>query len=310
MNANAPAAKPDLASMTFKLHRKQALWVMVLATLLWSLAGVVSRQITQAQSFEVTFWRSFFTLVSLSILLPVLKGRRFLLNMPWRDTSFWLSGMCWSVMFTAFMLALTMTSVANVLITMAMGPVFTALLSRFVGGRRLALHTWLAIAVAGLGMAFMFVSQVQIDDGLHLKGMLVALSVPLAGAIQWNLTHHLQAAAQPSDFMPAVWIGAMLSSIYTAPLALPGMAGSTDLVWLAALGLFQLAVPCLLAVWASQVLKSHEVALLALLEVLFGIAWAWWGANEAPTLSVVMGGALVLGALALNEVTSWRSSNE
>jgi len=308
MNANVPAEIPDSASMTFKLSHTQALGVMVLATLLWSTAGVVSRQMTQAEGFEVTFWRSFFTLASLSIMLPLLKGRQ-LMNLPWRNKTFWLSGVCWSVMFTAFMLALTMTTVANVLITMAMGPVFTALLSRFVGGRRLALHTWLAIVVAGLGMAFMFVAQVQVDDGQHLQGIWVALAVPFAGAIQWNVTHHLQAAEQPTDFMPAVWVGAVLSCLYTAPLALPGMASTSDLVWLAGLGLFQLALPCLLAVWAAQVLKSHEVALLALLEVLFGISWAWLGADEAPSFAVITGGVLVLGALALNEVASWRVLN-
>jgi len=308
MNASVPAESPDPVPMTFKLSHTQALGVMVLATLLWSTAGVVSRQMTQAQGFEVTFWRSFFTLASLSILLPLLKGRQ-LQNLPWRNKTFWLSGLCWSVMFTAFMLALTKTTVANVLITMAMGPVFTALLSRFVGGRRLALHAWLAIVVAALGMAFMFVSQVQVDDGQHLQGIWVALAVPFAGAVQWNVTHHLQAAEQPTDFMPAVWVGAVLSCLYTAPLALPGMASTSDLVWLAGLGLFQLALPCLLAVWAAQVLKSHEVALLALLEVLFGIAWAWLGADEAPSFAVITGGALVLGALALNEVASWRVSN-
>ena len=309
MNASVPAAKADSASMRFKLSHTQALGVMVLATLLWSTAGVVSRQMTHAQGFEITFWRSFFTLVSLSILLPLLKGRQ-LLNLPWRDKTFWLSGACWSVMFTAFMLALTMTTVANVLITMAMGPIFTALMSRFVSGRYLALHTWLAIVVAGLGMVFMFVSQVQVDAGQHLQGMWVALAVPFAGAVQWNVTHHQQASEQPTDFMPAVWVGAILSCIYTAPLALPGVASSSDLVWLAGLGFSQLALPCLLAVWAAQVLKSHEVALLALLEVLFGIAWAWLGAGETPTLAVIMGGALVLGALALNEIASWRVSNE
>ena len=308
MNVNVPAEIPDSASMTFKLSHTQALGVMVLATLLWSTAGVVSRQMTHAQGFEVNFWRSFFTLASLSILLPLLKGRQ-LMNLPWRNKTFWLSGLCWSVMFTAFMLALTMTTVANVLITMAMGPVFTALLSRFVGGRRLALHTWLAIVVAALGMAFMFVAQVQVDDGQHLQGIWVALAVPFAGAVQWNVTHHLQAAEQPTDFMPAVWVGAVLSCLYTAPLALPGMASPSDLFWLAGLGLFQLALPCLMAVWAAQVLKSHEVALLALLEVLFGIAWAWLGADEAPSFAVITGGILVLGALALNEVASWRVSN-
>jgi drug/metabolite transporter (DMT)-like permease len=82
------------------------------------------------------------------------------------------------------------------------------------------------------------------------------------------------------------------------------------LAWLAGLGLFQLALPCLLAVWAARVLKSHEVALLALLEVLFGIAWAWWGAAEQPALSVLLGGVLVMAALALNEAASWRVTNE
>jgi drug/metabolite transporter (DMT)-like permease len=310
MSASVPVAKLDTVSMSFKLSHTQALGVMVLATLLWSTAGVVSRQMTHAQGFEVTFWRSFFTLASLGILLPWLKGRHLLAGLAWRDTSFWLSGVCWSVMFTAFMLALTMTTVANVLITMAMGPVFTALLSRFVGGRRLDKSTWLAIVVASLGMVFMFVTQVQVNNGQHLQGMLVALAVPIAGAIQWNVTHHQQSAEQPADFMPAIAVGALLSSVYTAPFALPGMASHTDLAWLAALGLFQLAVPCLLAVWAAQVLKSHEVALLALLEVLFGIAWAWWGADEAPSVAVLIGGVLVLGALALNEVASWRMANE
>ena len=309
MNASALAAKADSPQMPYKLSHTQALGVMVLATLLWSTAGVVSRQMTHAQGFEITFWRSFFTLLSLSILLPLLKGRQ-LMNLPWRDKTFWLSGVCWSVMFTAFMLALTMTTVANVLITMAMGPIFTALLTRFVAGRRLALHTWLAIVVAALGMAFMFASQVQVDVGQHFQGIWVALAVPFAGAVQWNVTHYQQAAEKPTDFMPAVWVGAFLSSIYTAPLALPGTASPSDLVWLAGLGFSQLALPCLLAVWAAQVLKSHEVALLALLEVLFGIAWAWLGADEAPTFAVLVGGSLVLGALALNEVASWRVSNE
>ena len=52
MNANVPAEIPDAASMTFKLSHTQALGVMVLATLLWSTAGVVSRQMTQAQGLK------------------------------------------------------------------------------------------------------------------------------------------------------------------------------------------------------------------------------------------------------------------
>jgi drug/metabolite transporter (DMT)-like permease len=90
---------------------------------------------------------------------------------------------------------------------------------------------------------------------------------------------------------------------------MPFQASVQDMQWLALLGVFQLALPCTLAVWSSQVLKPHEVALLALLEVLFGISWAWWGAGEAPAQAVLMGGSLVLLALAGNEYASWRQRN-
>ena len=67
----------------------------------------------------------------------------------------WLSGLCWAVMFTAFMLALTLTTVANVLVTMSIGPLLTALGARFVLGQRLAARTWAAIALAGIGIGWM-----------------------------------------------------------------------------------------------------------------------------------------------------------
>jgi drug/metabolite transporter (DMT)-like permease len=57
------------------------------------------------------------------------------------------------------------------------------------------------------------------------------------------------------------------------------------------------------------VLKAPEVALLALLEIVFGIALAWWGANEAPQVSVLLGGSLVLGALLMNEYLAWKNNH-
>jgi drug/metabolite transporter (DMT)-like permease len=54
------------------------------------------------------------------------------------------------------------------------------------------------------------------------------------------------------------------------------------------------------------VLKAPEVALLGLLEVIFGILLAWVGAGEVPGTDVFVGGALVIGALVANEIVAWR----
>jgi drug/metabolite transporter (DMT)-like permease len=94
--------------------------------------------------------------------------------------------------------------------------------------------------------------------------------------------------------------------LYTWPLAWPLTASSHDLQWLALLGLVQLAIPCVLAVMCARVLQAPEVSLLALLEVIFGIALAWWGAHEVPKPQVLQGGLLVLLALATNEWLGWK----
>ena len=247
------------------LSHARALFMMVLVTLMWSIAGVTTRHLESAHSFEITFWRSAFTVLSLLVILPILQGRAVFTKIARGGVSLWLSGVCWAVMFTAFMLALSMSPVANVLVTMALGPLFTALLARFVIGHRLPMRTWTAIAVAGVGIATMYGAQLSLDGGLdQLLGSLVAL-----------------------------------------PLALPFQATAHDMGLLALLGSVQLAIPCVLSVWCARVLKAPEVSLLQLLEVLFGIALAWLGANEAPDPRVLLGGILVVAALVGNELLGW-----
>ena len=68
----------------------------------------------------------------------------------------------------------------------------------------------------------------------------------------------------------------------------PGAAGPLDL-----------RLPALaLVAWAA--------ALLALLEIVFGVAWAWLGGKEAPAPHVLGGGLLVIAALAANEALALR----
>jgi drug/metabolite transporter (DMT)-like permease len=292
-----------------RLTHGMAVWTMVGVTALWSMAGVVTRHLEQARSFEVTFWRSFFTVVSLLIILPLWQGRSVWSRLPLRSRYFWYSGICWSVMFTAFMVALTLTAVANVLITMAVGPLLTALITRVFLGHRLPVRTWVAIVLAGIGIAWMYGSQLSVGDPNFLIGSLVALCVPIAGSVQWTLTQKSQSEGQNLDLVPSVMLGALMSTLLTLPLSMPFQASAHDVGLLALLGLFQLAIPCALSVVCARVLKAPEVALLALLEIVFGIALAWWGANEAPQMSVLLGGSLVLGALLMNQWLGWKQNN-
>lgn len=287
------------------MTHRQAVGLMVLVTLLWSIAGVVTRHLDSARSFEVTFWRSFFTALSLAAGLLAWRGRGLWTSLRDGGRWLWLSGLCWAVMFTAFMLALTLTSVAYVLVTMALGPVITALFSRIFLRFTLPWSTWLAIVVAGLGVAVMFGG--ESGDGFAPAGVLVACCVPLAGAANWTVLQRVRQQRQV-DMLPAVLIGAIVSALITLPLAWPLQASGHDLGLLALLGAVQLALPCLLVVRLSRHLPAAEISLLALLEVVFGVAWAWLWAAEQLSPNVLVGGGMVLLALVAKETAGLRKS--
>lgn len=284
--------------------RPQAALVMVLVTLLWSSAGVVARQLESAGSFEATFWRSLFNALFLALALSFLGRQPIWKRLRGGGRVLWASGVCWSLMYTCFMVAVTITTVANVLVTMSLAPLFAALLARWFFGQATPWRTWLAIAVAGLGIGWMYASDVA-GDPRHLLGTLVALAVPVAAALNWLLIRRSGTDGQRVDLLPAIFIGACLSVLMTAPMAWSeGQATGADVAWLAALGVFQLGVPSILAVWVARGLPGAEMALLALLEVIFGVAWAWLWGGETPTRATLLGGGLVLGALAVNELVS------
>ena len=238
-----------------KLTHTRAVLLMVAVALMWSTAGVVTRHLEFARSFEVTFWRAFFTSVTLLVILPFFQGREVFAKIRHASAPFWLSGVCWSIMFTAYMVALTLTSVGNVLVTMSIGPLLTALVARIFIGHRLALRTWVAIVVAGIGIFYMFAS--QMSEG-SVVGTLVALCVPIAGAINWTITQHSHDQGHDVDLVPTVLVGAIISSLVTLPLAFPFQASSHDIGLLAMLGAGQLAIPCVLSVLCARVLKAPE----------------------------------------------------
>jgi drug/metabolite transporter (DMT)-like permease len=275
---------------------------MVLCTLFWSSAGVVTRQMQSASRFEMVFWRSAFAALFVLVVLIATKRSPVRAVVQARGLAL-LSAAMWATMFTAFMLALTFTSTANALVVSSVGPLFTALLARIFLREALPRSTWIAIAASIGGLVWMFGAGVTQRGERDVLGMGIALLVPLAGAV--NLIA-LRSNSQNLDLIPSVMLGAALSALIAFPMIPLWGASARDIGFLAFLGVFQLGVPCMLLVLASRTLLAPEIALLALLEAVLGPLWAWLGANEIPSSSTLWGGAVVLGALALNEVASFR----
>jgi len=272
---------------------------MVAAPVLWSSAGVVTRHIERTPPFEQVFWRSLF---AFGFVFLVLLFQR---KHPWTSIRAaglpgLASGLMWAIMFTAFLFALSMTTTANTLVVMSVSPLLTAVLAKFALKDPLPLRTWIAAGAAAVGIGWMFSTQLS----GHYAGMAITFLIPVAAAINVVV---LRASHAHLDLVPAVMLGGALSCLIALPFALPLSASTKDLVLLAFLGVFQLGLPCMLLVLASRGLTAPEIALLGLLEVVLGPLWAWLGAGEEPARATLIGGAVVLGALVLNELTGMRA---
>jgi drug/metabolite transporter (DMT)-like permease len=283
--------------------RRVALALMLIAPALWSIAGVLTRQIERAPALELVFWRSLFAGATVVVAICALNGRGALRALTATGRAGLLSGLLWATMFTCFMVALTLTTTARTLVVSSLAPVLTALLAWAWLREPVSRRSWAAIAVAAVGMAIMFQEGLNADRA-SLLGTLVALGVPLAAAV--NVTT-LRRVAASVDLLPAVLIGALISAALALPFAWPFAATARDIGVLALLGVFQLGLPCMLMVVASRTLRASEIGLLALVEVLLGPLWAWLGAGETASGATLLGGALVLVALIANELGPQRA---
>src|SRR5262249_47941755 len=171
------------------LSRAAGLALMCAAPVLWSTAGVVTRHVERAGALELVFWRSLFAF--LSVALALLALRRNPLHMGWPGV---LSGTLWGVMFTAFMIALSLTSTANTLVVMSVSPLLTTMLARLALRDPVRMGTWLAAGAAALGIAWMFGADLNAHTPRDLTGVLNALPIPIAAAINVGTLRAVAAA--------------------------------------------------------------------------------------------------------------------
>jgi drug/metabolite transporter (DMT)-like permease len=266
------------------------------AALCWSLSGIIVRNLSLANNWEIAFWRSLFSAVFLALLLGHWHGRDAWRQVRGTGRAGIASGLMWAVMMTCFILAITLTSVANTQVVMSLAPFTGAILARLVLKEHVRLRTWLAILFAALGVAAMF------GDALSpsaMAGNAIALAVPLAYALNVVI---VRSAGKRIDMVPSILLGSLFALMATAPLAWPFAVSLRDLFLLALMAAVQLALGCVLFIRAARYLQVAELGLIGLLETLLAPLWVWLGVGERPSPLALFGGAIVIASLACNEL--------
>jgi drug/metabolite transporter (DMT)-like permease len=258
----------------------------------WSFGGTIARFLQVSDSWVTVFWRSVFASAFLLVFMLIRNGpastRQLfkVMGLPGLGVA-----LCFATASTSFVVALSYTTVANVLLMQAGVPLIAALLGFLLFRERVNLATWIAIACVIAGVAIMVSSSLggkvsPVGDGLAL---LIAVVFACATVIT---RRHADVA-----MMPAVCLGTLIAAVVSGSMAKDFAVSGTDLGLLFLFGAANLGLGMALFVSGARLLPSALAALIGTAEPVLGPIWVWLIHGEVPSARTLIGGSIVFAAL-------------
>lgn len=266
-------------------HTYGVILVTVAATL-WSTAGFFVR-LLDLDVWTILAWRSVFTALSLALFVVFQNGRRTVKSIRaigWPGIA---AVPIAAVAMGCFVLALKLTTVANVMIVYATVPFVAAAVAYCWIGETLNGRFLLASAVALLGILTVAGFAARLQDA---AGSAVAFLMTLAFGVQL-----VMARRYPSlEMAPVNAFGAALCAILCWPFIAAGIPGVRELAILALFGITNGALGYILFLTGGRHIPSGEAGLIGLIDVVLGPLWVWLAFRERPGGAALVGGILVL----------------
>jgi drug/metabolite transporter (DMT)-like permease len=207
------------------------------------------------------------------------------------------------VAFAGAIYAIQATTVANAVFLFAASPLITALLAWPVLREPVRPGTWVAIALAVLGIALM------VREGLAL-GALAGNLAALGSAAGFAVFTLALRRGRSGDMFPATFLGglfAMLAAAAVLTTSGEGLAIPLREVLLAVgMGVVLLGGGLVAFTIGSRAVPAADLALLSMVEVMLAPIWVWLLLGETAGPGTLVGGAVLLTALTLNAVTGIR----
>lgn len=190
-----------------------------------------------------------------------------------------------------FVLAITLTSVANVVFIIASMPVFAAIFSRIVLGEPISSRMIWTMAGVFIGLGVIAWGSGE-THGASWQGDLIALAVSACYAGAMTAVRKVRA----TSMIPALPIAFLGASLLIWPFSDPGAAMPSQWPLILGHGAF-ITVATTLLTLGPRYIASAEVALLILLESVLAPLLVWWAIGEDPGPWAMLGGAVVIGVL-------------
>ena len=280
--------------------------VVFLAGLLWSFGAVVVRYMHDANYyvFQYLFYRGISIAIILIGYLFIKEGFKFYKNFFNIGLSGILGGLFLATAFTGFIYSITITTAAVTLFMLAAMPFIAAIFGYFFLGELLSKSTLISMILAFIGVIIMIVNDSMLGTAL---GALIGF-VSASGFALYTVT--LRWKPQTPKFTTVI-----LAGLFCATFSLFMLDFSFETFeqmpiknsYLSLLHGLIVASGLILYSLGARYLPAAELALLSLMEVVGGVLWVWipfFGINEQPSLTVILGGVIITIAVCYHGLSS------
>jgi drug/metabolite transporter (DMT)-like permease len=255
-----------------------------------SWGGFVIRSFEEASVWQILLLRSFFFMIALIIFLIITYKKNTIRVLKDAGFAGLLGGFVMSLSFIAFVVAMTNTSVANVVFIISTQTMFLAIFGYFYLKEKVSLVSFISILLAMSGIT------VMVGDSLtsgSFFGNLVALAIP----INFSILVMIIRKNKNLDMVPAIFYSGIFSVIYGLILSESFVFTSHDILMGFFLGVPQLAFGFICITIGSRSTPSATIGLLMLSETICAPIWVLIFLNEIPPISTLIGGLIIIIAI-------------
>ena len=257
-----------------------------------SWGGLIIRLFETTDIWKILSIRSFFFITALIIFLVFTYKKNTITIIKNSGTPAVIAGLFLSLSFVAYIVAMSKTSVANVVFIISTQTIFLAVFGFLFLKEKITLRGFISIILALAGIVVMLGS--SINQGT-LFGNIVAFAIP----INFTILVMIIRKFPELDMVPAIFYSGIFSGLYGIFLASNLSFSPNDILMGFFLGVPQLAFGFICVTIGSKSTPAVTVGLLMLLETIFAPIWVWIFLSEVPPISVFVGGSIIISAVIL-----------
>ena len=252
-----------------------------------SFGGLIVKSFEGSTLWQILFWRSVFFILVISIFLFISYKKTVFSALYKSGLPGLVGGIILSVGFASYVFAMYETTVANANFIIQTQTLFLAIFGYFFLKETISKLTLFCIFLAISGILLMLGT--SISPG-QMTGNLVAFIMPISFAVLILIVRKFPEV----DMIPLQLVAGIFAMIIGLLLSPTIIVSSKDIFLGFLAGFFQVGFGFIFITIGARSTPAAFVGIIMLTEAVLGPFWAWMFANENPSLTVLIGGSIVI----------------